>query len=168
MRSHWRLNSNPLLSRAAPIIVYNMLNTGFLTAESRPMTRPTRLTRQFARTSRLSLLVALYLNGISVGTARGTDPVRPLSFERDIWPIFAANCISCHGAEKPKAGLDLRTVSRMTRGGKGGPAFDLADPDSSLLVEKTAQGEMPPGKARKLSIDEVSKVPRLDSRRRPS
>jgi len=103
-------------------------------------------------------LAVLFPAVISAGTGGDAGPAPPLIFERDIWPIIAANCVGCHGAEKPKRGLDLRSVSRMLRGGEGGPALDLADPDRSLLVEKIAQGEMPPGKARKLSRDEVAKV----------
>ncbi len=95
---------------------------------------------------------------ISARTAGGADSAPRVLFERNIWPIIAANCIGCHGAEKPKGGLDLRSVSRMLKGGEEGPALDLADPDRSLLVEKITRGEMPPGKARKLSRDEVAKI----------
>ena len=87
-----------------------------------------------------------------------TDPKRPPLFERDVWPIIAANCVSCHGADAPKAGLDLRSVSRMRTGGESGPALDQADHESSLLLERIARHEMPPGKARKLSENEVSLI----------
>ena len=81
-----------------------------------------------------------------------------LRFERDVWPIIAANCVGCHGADGPKGGLDLRTVSTMLRGGESGPALDPSDPESSLLLERITRHEMPPGKARKLSDQEVSVV----------
>jgi mono/diheme cytochrome c family protein len=103
-------------------------------------------------------ILAVLLPAFIFARSTGADPARPLSFERDIWPIIAANCTSCHGADKPKAGLDLRTVSGMLKGGAGGPALDLGDPDRSLLVAKIAQSEMPPGKARKLTREEVAKV----------
>src|SRR5205085_162841 len=77
---------------------------------------------------------------------------------RDIWPIVAANCVSCHGADQLKGGLDLRSVATMLRGGKSGPALDTSDPEASLLLERIARGEMPPGQARKLSVSEVSLV----------
>ncbi len=90
--------------------------------------------------------------------AWGADRSQPLIFERDIWPMVAANCAGCHGADRPKGDLDLRSVSRMLRGGKSGPALDRADPESSLLLERITQGEMPPGKARKLSPRELSDI----------
>ena len=82
----------------------------------------------------------------------------PLQFERDVWPILAANCVGCHGGEAVKGGLDLRTVASLRRGGKGGPALDPSDPGSSLMLERIARREMPPGNARKLSDREVAVV----------
>jgi hypothetical protein len=92
--------------------------------------------------------------------SRGSDhaPRKPLDYERVVRPILAANCIRCHGAEHPKAGLDLRSVDSIVRGGKSGPALRPSDPDRSLLLDRIKQGEMPPGKARKLSADEVATV----------
>jgi len=46
----------------------------------------------------------------------------------------------------------------MLRGGKSGPALDQTDPGSSLLLERIKSGEMPPGKARKLSAREIAAV----------
>jgi hypothetical protein len=46
----------------------------------------------------------------------------------------------------------------MLRGGKSGPALDTSEPEASLLLDRIAQGEMPPGKARKLSAGEVATV----------
>jgi hypothetical protein len=48
-------------------------------------------------------------------SAFGASPPRPL-FERDIVPIFTANCWKCHGMENRKAGLDLRTPPLVMRG----------------------------------------------------
>jgi mono/diheme cytochrome c family protein len=81
-------------------------------------------------------------------------------FEREVWPVLAANCIACHGAEKPKGGLDLRTASSILRGGESGAAIKKNDADTSLIVERIASGEMPPGDKRKLTPDEVAIVRR--------
>ncbi len=112
------------------------------------------------RSVRLAIASALLLGICSAGlrSDMGADRDESLRFERDIWPIVAANCAGCHGAERPKAGLDLRSVSTMVRGGKSGPALDKADPNSSLLLERINSGEMPPGKARKLSPREIALV----------
>jgi hypothetical protein len=88
--------------------------------------------------------------------AAGAEAPRPLEFERDVWPILAVHCTHCHGADKPKADLDLRSVAAMLRGGESGPALVRSDPDASLLVQKIVDGEMPPPKERKLSPDETA------------
>src|SRR5260370_36780794 len=95
----------------------------------------------------LTVLVGSVLSsGICARPTWGAEPERPITFERDIWPMLVANCAACHGGEAPKGGLDLRTVSGMFRGGESGPALELSDPESSLLLERAAKGEMPPGK----------------------
>jgi mono/diheme cytochrome c family protein len=118
--------------------------------------RPLRQQRIIRLMAAGALLLGL-CNGPLPGAA-AADRDAALQFERDIWPIVAVNCVGCHGADRPKAGLDLRSVSRMLRGGKSGPAVDRADPDSSLLLERIQSAEMPPGKARKLSSREIAAV----------
>jgi mono/diheme cytochrome c family protein len=105
---------------------------------------------------RIHVGLVLCLGGLWAPGVWGADPERPLQYERDVRPIIAANCVGCHGDDKPKGGLDLRSVASMLRGGKSGPALDPSDARSSLLLERIEQGEMPPGKARKLSAREVS------------
>jgi mono/diheme cytochrome c family protein len=79
-------------------------------------------------------------------------------FERDVWPIFVAHCTSCHGADEPKAGLDVRTVASLFRGGDSGPALNRSDSSASLLEKKISQGEMPPEGEQRLSAAEVSLI----------
>jgi mono/diheme cytochrome c family protein len=100
----------------------------------------------------------VWIMALQVVRASDGEPQGPVRFERDVRPILAANCAGCHGADRPKAGLDLRSVASILRGGKSGPALNASDPEGSLLLERVAQGEMPPGKARKLSADEISTV----------
>src|SRR5262245_52616390 len=51
-----------------------------------------------------------------------TQPVRAQSVDymRDVKPILAASCYTCHGAIKQKAGLRLDTVAAMKAGGDHG------------------------------------------------
>src|SRR5262249_38683412 len=100
--------------------------------------------------------VLVWFMASQVSPAADREPPKPVRFERDVRPILAANCVGCHGADHPKAGLDLRSVASLLRGGKSGPVVSPSDPDGSLLLERIAQGEMPPGKARKLSAVEVA------------
>jgi Protein of unknown function (DUF1553)/Protein of unknown function (DUF1549)/Planctomycete cytochrome C len=46
----------------------------------------------------------------------------PVDYVRDVKPILARHCVSCHGAERPKSGLRLDTAAAAIRGGQGGPA----------------------------------------------
>ena len=105
-------------------------------------------------------VLSLWLGLLLAGGVEGVEaePKRPLLFERDVWPILAVNCVGCHGANAPKGGLDLRSVSRIMRGGESGPAVAESDPDSSLMLERIIRHEMPPGKARKLADQEVSMI----------
>ena len=123
------------------------------------MMRPDSRTQALRGMGIIGLAMALvWFMALQVSLASDRERPKPVAFERDVRPILAANCAGCHGADRPKAGLDLRSVASMMRGGKSGPALSPSDPDGSLLLERIAQGEMPPGKARKLSAGEVATV----------
>ncbi|MCC6589630.1 MAG: DUF1549 domain-containing protein [Bryobacterales bacterium] len=87
-------------------------------------------------------------------------PVR----ESDVHAILAAKCWVCHGRREQKAGLDLRTVASMRKGGKSGAAIAVGNADRSLLVQRIAKQEMPPPKlqeeysVRGLTEDELRTV----------
>jgi mono/diheme cytochrome c family protein len=95
-----------------------------------------------------------------------TDPAQPkaapgpsvpsASALRDAGAILANQCLSCHGPEKKKGGLDLSRRASALAGGESGKAIVPGRPGQSLLVAKVADGEMPPKGA--LSRDEVSAV----------
>ena len=62
-----------------------------------------------------------------------------LTFDKDIKPIFDASCIKCHGAQKPKAGLNLTTREGTLAGGKEGKVLTVGDGAKSLIVESVAR-----------------------------
>ena len=64
--------------------------------------------------------------------------------ETDVLPIFQMRCILCHGKRKQEGGLDLRTLASRLKGGDSGPAVVPGRPDESLLIQRIAQGDMPP------------------------
>jgi mono/diheme cytochrome c family protein len=80
-----------------------------------------------------------------------------LIFESNVRPILKANCFICHGEEaKPKGGLDLRLRRLILRGGDSGAAVVPGNRDGSLLFQRVRDGDMPPGKRKKLTPDEVA------------
>ena len=78
----------------------------------------------------------------------------PPLFERDIQPILATHCFDCHGADTREAGLDLRSVSSMLRGGHAGPVIVRGHPEYSELLAMVNSEKMPPEDLPKLSSAE--------------
>jgi Protein of unknown function (DUF1553)/Protein of unknown function (DUF1549)/Planctomycete cytochrome C len=66
----------------------------------------------------------------------------PVSFARDIRPIFQATCESCHG-EPQVSGLDLRTREGALKGGDHGVAIVPGSADQSRLYRRIAGLEQP-------------------------
>lgn len=61
----------------------------------------------------------------------------PLSFSRDVMPIFTGRCVSCHqpsGEGFQKSGLDLTTYEGLMKGTKFGPMVVAGDPRGSNLM----------------------------------
>src|SRR5215468_3734387 len=88
------------------------------------------------------LLIAASAGGASQALGQVASP----NFERDVAPILSANCWKCHGADKRQAGLDLRTLPAMLKGGDDGPVLVKGAADKSLLFKQIASRTMPPGK----------------------
>ena len=65
-------------------------------------------------------------------------------FEKEIRPILAERCISCHGEEDPEAELDLRTLESLVRGSISGPVIVEGFSDKSVLIRKVSSRAMPP------------------------
>ncbi len=63
---------------------------------------------------------------------------------REAGAILVGKCVGCHGPEKKKGGLDLSRRTLALSGGENGPALVPGHASESLLVEKVAEGEMPP------------------------
>ena len=86
---------------------------------------------------------------------------RKIDFDRDIQPVFAAKCYSCHGPEKQKSGLRLDTPERAMAGGDTGKAIVPGKSSKSLLYRYIAgldpEIKMPP-KGERLSRDEIAAI----------
>ncbi|HET6407673.1 MAG TPA: c-type cytochrome domain-containing protein [Chthoniobacteraceae bacterium] len=85
------------------------------------------------------------------------DEAKPVSYHKQIRPIFQAHCQGCHQPAKAKGGYVMTDFAKLLKGGesaeKGEVAIVAKDPEKSLLVHQitpTASGEqaeMPPKKA---------------------
>src|SRR5688500_13660541 len=89
-------------------------------------------------------IVAIYCwaTAFALPTAFATEsvPIAPETaewFEREIRPLLAEHCLSCHssGLEAPKANLKLDRRDFMLAGGDSGPAIEVGNPDESLLMQ---------------------------------
>jgi hypothetical protein len=70
--------------------------------------------------------------------------VKPVAF-KEIQPLLNGYCGNCHGlAGKPKAGVDLRTVASIMKGGSDGEIIKPGDPKKSRLYLSIMEGSMPP------------------------
>jgi mono/diheme cytochrome c family protein len=95
---------------------------------------------------------------------RNTPAGRPVNFARDVRPILADNCFTCHGPDDQhrKAGLRLDTKEGAFAKLKGGePCIIPGKPDDSDLIarieEKDPGLQMPPKKSGKeLTADQVA------------
>jgi hypothetical protein len=89
---------------------------------------------------RCALRVFLFVGSLScavVGLAAERAPSNPSSridFARDIRPIFAKSCYSCHGAEQAESSLRLDRKADALRGGSNGPAIIPGKSGESRLV----------------------------------
>jgi mono/diheme cytochrome c family protein len=96
--------------------------------------------------SRFGLLsVAILPLGIGFAVQPETSSVRagPVSYSRQVAPIFRARCAECHGAETKEAGLDLSTYEAAMKGSEYGTVIEAGDAAASLLIEMVVAGEMP-------------------------
>ena len=86
---------------------------------------------------------------------------KPVSYEKDVQPIFKASCISCHKPDKKKGKLDMSTYADLMKGGKQGSPVTPGDPAKSILVEMISgpEPEMP-DKGDKLKPEQVELITR--------
>jgi hypothetical protein len=70
--------------------------------------------------------------------ARGDDRFEAVA------PLLRGTCLTCHDPENRKGGLDLSRRASALAGGASGPAVAPGRPEESLLIDRLADGEMPP------------------------
>ncbi|HEX4128855.1 MAG TPA: PSD1 and planctomycete cytochrome C domain-containing protein [Pirellulales bacterium] len=96
-------------------------------------------------------------------TSKPSDSAaKPVDFARDIQPLLAKRCYSCHGPEQAEASLRLDRKADALRGGNSGPAFVPGHSADSRLVKFVAGTSdddmiMPP-EGERLSTTEVAMI----------
>ena len=81
-----------------------------------------------------------------------------VDFTRDVRPVLAKHCVSCHGARTRKAGLRVDAASLVRTGGESGPGVVPRKPGESLLLERITSTDPQlrmPAKADPLSAKEI-------------
>jgi len=98
------------------------------------------------------LAVLLFTGCLSAQVPGGAE-----FFEKRIRPILVTKCQSCHGPEKPMAGLNVSSAATFEKGSDRGPIVKKGDLEHSRLVEVTRYDgpvKMPP--TGKLSVGELA------------
>src|SRR5688500_5968915 len=70
---------------------------------------------------------------------------KPVSYHKDIKPLFTSACNGCHRPEKSKGDLDMTTFAALMKGGEGGTPVVAGDPGKSMLLKMISgpEPEMP-------------------------
>jgi WD40 repeat protein/mono/diheme cytochrome c family protein len=102
-----------------------------------------------------SLILPLVLTASVFARVEPDDPAKPISYFRQVRPIFQAHCQGCHQPAKAKGGYVMTEHAKLLRGGEGAengePAIVPGEPEKSLLIRQitptNGEAEMPPKKA---------------------
>ncbi len=109
-------------------------------------------------------LLIIFTGGLLLsGTMSAQEPI---SYEKQIAPLWDSYCLDCHGADDPDGGLALDTFTALIKGGEEGVPIVSGKADESLLVKflegRSGRGGknefMPPGKREKLKPEEISLI----------
>jgi hypothetical protein len=103
----------------------------------------------------LSTVLAWFALAYSVDKCSSDQSI---SFEKTIRPILKQHCWHCHGEEsKLEGGFDARLAKYLLRGGESGPAIEPGNHQASLLYQRIASHEMPPGE-KKVSVEQLASI----------
>ncbi len=110
--------------------------------------------------NQIKLTLVLLVVAIPIVLAQNRLPPpsnKKVDYQRDIQPILAQHCYSCHGGEVQQAGLRLDLRQNALRGGDYGPVIKIGDSAASKLIRRMVDGDgglqMPPSGA--LSADDI-------------
>ena len=94
------------------------------------------------------LVSSLLLVSLAGQSPRPQAPSTPVDYTKDVQPLLAQNCYSCHGAEVQQSGLRLDLRQNALRGGDYGPVIVPGKSSGSKLISRLVNGDggmqMPP------------------------
>ncbi len=100
-------------------------------------------------TTSLELVAVLILLWTGSFVSIAQQPAASDTFEKEVRPLFATHCVSCHGGESPDAGLDF-TFARggMPTSDAGVAVVDRKEPNKSRILKAISYADpdlrMPP------------------------
>ncbi len=86
------------------------------------------------------MLFLLLASVVAAGDAAKLPPAASgrVDFSQDVAPLLQKRCLSCHGAERPKAGLRLDTREHLLQGGNTGAVLAVGKSAESRLIHVLA------------------------------
>src|SRR5256885_2594637 len=144
------------LRRAAPLRARERRH---LCEVKRPEGRAPLVKRRCLQLNRSGAALVLALAMGLCGSVRAEE--KPVSYYRDLLPIFKRSCTGCHHPGKLKGELDLTTYEAFLKGGKHGAGFKSGDLKASMILEEISGAEPSmPKEGDPLRKDEVALVER--------
>jgi len=111
-----------------------------------------------ARRNMIRVLAIVTILAVASSSRAGEAP----SYAKQIQPLFAKYCSTCHNPKSAKGGLDLSSYKAMLEGSDNGPVLVPGVPGESILVlsiEGKGRSVMPPNTAElRPNKDEIAKV----------
>jgi hypothetical protein len=78
-------------------------------------------------------VIAAVTVGFQVSDAHGAGAGPKKVKYADVQKILTAKCVGCHGAGRPRGGIDLTNYKSVMKGGEDGPIVKAGDPSKSNL-----------------------------------
>src|SRR3954454_10537991 len=104
------------------------------------------------------IVVTIALSVLCCASARADDKA-PVTYKQ-VQPIFAKHCLSCHDAKEAEGKLVMETYAGLMKGGEDGAAIVPGKAEESPLIQQVEHKEKPfmppPKKGDRLSGDEIA------------